>query len=1111
MARLEIFRASKSTDRYEFAWGVQAYKVRIGDSEYGMFEIDWTRSFVRRLIELYSRDVEPGVAEKFGDELRDMLAPVWSAVRAMLGDEERVELTISSEAAQLYMLPFELLREKTGGTPLGLEPRISVRYQWLGRRAARAEGGGERGRLLVAWAAPKHDVPHAEHIRELVAADVPWSFNPDPEVDVVAKASLRSLTERLDAAKAEGRPVRVLHLLCHGAAKGVALHGADDHSVEVVDPGGLARTLEGYASMIRLVVICACDSAKQSSLDAHLGSVAQELHRVGFPWVLASRFPLSRDGSVALTRALFRDLRGGLSTIDRAVWEARRALASSHEWATLQLYVAPPARAARRRGRVDQSRPTDIFVGRAAELERLERALLGPDETGRDARVVALYGMAGVGKSYIADRFAYEHAAKFPGGSLRIVLTEAESRTPDIILSDIAAQLDYAVDKLRERLRFPLTLVHIENVDDRARVKLAHRVATALAGCPLIMSSRVHDLGRRAGWVQAPVVPLDEELALELLVAEGCEPLDDDEREEHRRLVRALGCLPLALSLAAGYLRLDYAVDDFLDEFRDSKLSLEPMDATELTADSARAILSRSITLSWEVLARELSPRDKPLREALACLGHGPAAGVGRSLGAAVTGLEERALVRVMARAQSLSLVVPVRTRRQAWSLHPLVREFMRTLSDAGEVRARMDAWFLERLPERDAGDEARQGALWSEVQQESVALGEWLETVPVEQLTQVEQAGSSYAIQCGPFESWRRFCHRVVAACRGDDEGLSNALFTLAAVSCYAGYLDEAREAAEKKARVDQARGAERGEALAHGLIADVLFRRGELEEALRIRREEELPVYERLGDVRSRAVTMGKIADVLEARGELEEALRIRREEQLPVYERLGDVRARAVAMGRIAGVLFRRGELEEALRIRREELLPVYERLGDVRSRAVTMGWIADVLFRRGELEEALRILREELLPVFERLGDVRERAMTMGKIADVLKAQGELEEALRIRREEQLPVYERLGDKSGIAHTYYSMGQLALAVNAQDDALEMFEKAFNLNRELGRLDGIAFSGLKVGRCLVAADRHEQARGVLGVALDSFTKLGLSEQVEEVRRLLAQLPEE
>ncbi|MBQ1784955.1 MAG: hypothetical protein II007_15050, partial [Gammaproteobacteria bacterium] len=152
---------------------------------------------------------------------------------------------------------------------------------------------------------------------------------------------------------------------------------------------------------------------------------------------------------------------------------------------------------------------------------------------------------------------------------------------------------------------------------------------------------------------------------------------------------------------------------------------------------------------------------------------------------------------------------------------------------------------------------------------------------------------------------------------------------------------LSDAQLARDQFVEVDDRRGV----ASAWGRIADVLMARGELDEALRIRREEELPVYDKLGDVRSRAVTLGKIADVLMARGELDEALRIRREEQLPVFEMLGDVRSRAVTLGQIADVLMARGELDEALRIRREEELPVYEKLGDVRSRAVCLGQIAD----------------------------------------------------------------------------------------------------------------------------------------------------------------------
>ena len=98
-----------------------------------------------------------------------------------------------------------------------------------------------------------------------------------------------------------------------------------------------------------------------------------------------------------------------------------------------------------------------------------------------------------------------------------------------------------------------------------------------------------------------------------------------------------------------------------------------------------------------------------------------------------------------------------------------------------------------------------------------------------------------------------------------------------------------------------------------------------GNLDEALRIRREEELPVYERLGDVRAKAVTMGKIADVLEQRGQTDEALRIRREEELPVYERLGDLRSICICRANIGTALIEKPSPTAAERAEgREHLL-------------------------------------------------------------------------------------------------------------------------------------------------------------------------------------------
>ncbi len=158
-------------------------------------------------------------------------------------------------------------------------------------------------------------------------------------------------------------------------------------------------------------------------------------------------------------------------------------------------------------------------------------------------------------------------------------------------------------------------------------------------------------------------------------------------------------------------------------------------------------------------------------------------------------------------------------------------------------------------------------------------------------------------------------------------------------------------------------------------------------MEEALRIRREEQLPVYTRLGDVHSIAVTQGKIADILASRGEQEEALRIQREEELPVYERLGDVRSIASAQGKIARILFDRGEVEEAKRLNLE-CLATNRALGNAVGIASAQFDLARIELARLDLE------RHEVYDAIDRLTESwaiilkTGRAVGIAMIGDVL---------------------------------------------------------------------------------------------------------------------------
>jgi tetratricopeptide (TPR) repeat protein len=336
-------------------------------------------------------------------------------------------------------------------------------------------------------------------------------------------------------------------------------------------------------------------------------------------------------------------------------------------------------------------------------------------------------------------------------------------------------------------------------------------------------------------------------------------------------------------------------------------------------------------------------------------------------------------------------------------------------------------------------------------------------------------------------------------AAAAGDEVGWAQSRSIEADVRSLRGDVDGAlRVLRDEVLPVFERLGDVHARAVTLGRIADIHLARGQLDEALRILREELLPVFERLGDVHARAVTLGRIADVHMARGQLDEALRIRTEEELPVFERLGDVRARAVTLGQIADIHMARGQLDEALHIRTEEELPVYERLGDVRARAVTLGQVADIHMARGQLDEALRIRTEEELPVYARLGDVRSRAITLGQIADIHMARGQLDEALRIHTEEQLPVYERLGDVRARAVNLGQIADIHMVRGQLDEALRIHtEEELPVFERLGDVRARAVTLGKV------ADIH-LARGQLDEALRIHTEeqLPVYERLGDVR---------
>jgi tetratricopeptide (TPR) repeat protein len=776
-------------------------------------------------------------------------------------------------------------------------------------------------------------------------------------------------------------------------------------------------------------------------------------------------------------------------------------------------------------------RPTGVFVGRREELDWLRARLADPAVELRPVAVCALQGMAGVGKSYLCDQFFEENRAAFPGGYCLLSLSPGRGTTTESLIVELAAQLRIEVPIAMQaqvvvaRLRQPRTLLHIENVDDEALAEAVVGLARKLAGCAVLVSARQRDVGLspRLRWQRLELPPLPEAEAFELLSREFRPARTPKETDQYRTIVEQLGALPLAVHLAAGRLTQGLRLDSLLADLQSLVLDRRSADPGEHGWQILRASILASLRALEQAVRADADP-ELPIDHvapALSGLAAGPSAGVSESLAYALLGLRESAGEKLLVRARGFSLVERVDSPDGVrWRMHPLVAATVsRTTTPlAAGGLAGMRAWFLARLPVLSGEEAAQQGQNWEAIRRDEPALLHWLAQVPAAEAGSVARIGSWHAFACGPYGAWAQLCQRGLAA-SPEDEDRSWLLLTLCESLQHLGQLTEALATAEQLSQLERSRGNESRLALSLGMVADIYQARGQLDEALRIRREEELPVYGKLGDIRLRAVTMGQIADIYEARGQLDEALRIY-QENIPIREKLGDVRGRAVTMGKIADILAARGQLDEALRIRREEELPVYGKLGDLRSRAVTQRKIADILEQRGQLEEALRLIRdealpavqrigaiadiavfqgriadiyqargqldealrirrEEALPVFEKLGDIRSRAVTMGQIADIYQARGQLDEALRIRREEELPVYEKLGD---IRERAVTMGQIADIYQARgqlDEALRIHrEEELPVYGKLGDIRERALTMGKIADILAAQGKLDEA---------------------------------
>ncbi|MCG8418169.1 MAG: CHAT domain-containing protein [Proteobacteria bacterium] len=442
---LHFTRADKADDQYAFRFGREEYQLHGEGRGVGTATLNWNEALLEDLEVLRSPDADPSVVQRVGNKLRRFLGKAgWSrqeaGIEEAVRDGEPVFLTISSNAAELYALPWELLTLEATGQRIGELPGVLIRYAWPKTQStAEEKGRSEGGRILFVHSDASGAIPAAEHQTAIERACRRGHYSDffDPGRDVLGSASLDQLAQILETAQKDRQPISVLHILSHGTSRGESgeevygLGWYDDRGRQAfVSPHRLRAFLsQDFAKEIRLVVLSACDSANLGAFGNQVGGLAQAVHLAGIPSVIASRFPLSIKGSVRAIETLYDRLLGGPQSLEEAFLAARERLVKEQDnldWASIQMYARPedgddtrPIIFRPYRGLLAfQAEHTRFFFGRGAERAEIKSDLenLVAD---KKPRFLVVAGASGTGKSSVVM-----------GGALADILGDREDEQP---------------------------------------------------------------------------------------------------------------------------------------------------------------------------------------------------------------------------------------------------------------------------------------------------------------------------------------------------------------------------------------------------------------------------------------------------------------------------------------------------------------------------------------------------------------------------------------------------------------------------------------------------------------------------------------------------------
>ncbi|MER6824882.1 tetratricopeptide repeat protein [Streptosporangium sp. NPDC000563] len=768
------------------------------------------------------------------------------------------------------------------------------------------------------------------------------------------------------------------------------------------------------------------------------------------------------------------------------------------------------------------SLPRDVhtFVGRTPEINRLIDERIRQDAV----TVLAIDGMAGVGKTALAVHLAHRLADDYPDGVLYLDLlgydAEHASMDPATALERLLRLLGIPVpDGLDERVakwRTALARRKVLLVLDNA---IGHDQLSPLLpgapGCLVMITSRRRPAGLDdVHSLSLEVLPPQEgaDLFGRVVGSRRALPADDV-----ARVVRLCGHLPLAIQLAGSRLRHRpaWSVADLAELLgrNDRRLS-------EIRAGN------RGIIAAFELSFNGL---DEWQQRALWRLGLHPGADITADCAAALLESDRAEAERLLDDLLDHHLISE--PRRGRYRFHDLIGEYARLLSNREPESARAEvlrrvldhylhmADTADRLlyPHRTRGpaemfDAPGPGA---GITTEEQALA-WM-NAEVDNLLLVTRHAADHGwtrhaallprVLGRYLDVWVRWAEaaelhtRAVEAWRelGNRSGTAYALADLSVVRRQTGRYEEALRLADEALTIQRALDDERA-------IADLLDNSGLVywqrskfdvalncfEQALRLRRA--------LADRHGQAASLTHIGIIHSHLGDYPKATE-HLLGALGLYRQGGDRRGQQVALNNIGEIEFRLGNYNTALR-HYEEAESVYPDMGP-QNKAIWLNNVANVYQFLNRHADALECYRKSLR-IHGDIGDRRHEVDALNNIGNCYARMGRDEDAL-VHHQKALRVSIEISERHEESRALLSIGGIHHRADHHDAALAHYGKALAVAHAIGDVHQEARTLDEMGTALADAGKWTRAEECWRRALDLYESLGVVE-AELLRARLA-----